>query len=132
MIRCSRRIILAFGLVVFFTFAVFAAKAIKDSGVRLAGTLLIESVIGEEDGGVGTLATIFRGYRADGAIVMEPTNLEVATTGAGCFNFRVWVPGQAAHGALRSEGVSAIRKSHRVLEALDVSKDSELTIVAAD
>ena len=99
--------------------AVFAAKAIQDSGVRLTGTLLIESVIGEEDGGVGTLATIFRGYRADGAIVMEPTNLEVATTGAGCFNFRVRVPGQAAHGALRSEGVSAIQKSFGVLAALD-------------
>ena len=99
--------------------AIFAAKAIQDAGVRLAGTLLIESVIGEEDGGVGTLATISRGYRADGAIVMEPTNLEVATTGAGCFNFRVRVPGRAAHGALRSEGVSAIHKSHRILAALD-------------
>lgn len=99
--------------------AIFAAKAVQDAGVKLAGPLLIESVIGEEDGGVGTLATIFRGYRAEGAIVMEPTNLEVATTGAGCFNFRVRVPGQAAHGAVRSEGVSAIRKSHRVLEALE-------------
>ena len=99
--------------------AIFAAGAIRDSGVELAGPLWIESVIGEEDGGIGTLATIFRGYRADGAIVMEPTNLEVATTGAGCFNFRVRVPGQAAHGALRSEGVSAIGKSYRVLEALE-------------
>ena len=99
--------------------AIFAAKAIRDAGSRLSGRLYIESVIGEEDGGVGTLATIVRGYRADGAIVMEPTNLEVATTGAGCFNFRVRVPGKAAHGALRSEGVSAIHKSHRVLAALD-------------
>ncbi len=99
--------------------AIFAAKAIQDAGVRLAGALFIESVIGEEDGGVGTLATIHRGYRADGAIVMEPTNLEVATTGAGCFNFRVRVPGKAAHGALRSEGVSAIHKSHLILAALD-------------
>lgn len=99
--------------------AIFAAKAIRDAGVELAGPLLIESVIGEEDGGVGTLATIFRGYRADGAVVMEPTNLKVATTGAGCFNFRVRVPGKAAHGALRSEGVSAIRKTHRVLGALE-------------
>ena len=99
--------------------AVFAAKAIRDAGVRLAGPLLIESVIGEEDGGVGTLATILRGYCADGAVVMEPTSLQVATTGAGCFNFRVQVPGKAAHGALRSEGVSAIRKTHGVLDALE-------------
>ena len=98
--------------------AIYAAKAIRDSGVRLAGTLMIESVIGEEDGGIGTLASIARGYRADGAIVMEPTNLEVATTGAGCFNFRVRVPGRGAHGALRSEGVSAIENSFTVLTAL--------------
>ena len=99
--------------------AIFAAKAIRDSGVTLAGTLLIESVIGEEDGGVGTLATIARGYTADGAIVMEPTNLEVATTGAGCFNFRVRVPGLGAHGALRAEGVSAIENSFVILSAMN-------------
>jgi acetylornithine deacetylase len=99
--------------------AIFAAKAIRDAQVTLAGPLFIESVIGEEDGGVGTLGAIVRGYRAQGAIVMEPTGLEIATTGAGCHNFRIHVPGQAAHGALRSEGVSAIRNAWPIFEALE-------------
>ena len=99
--------------------AIFAAKAIRDAGISLANPLFIESVIGEEDGGVGTLGAIVRGYRAQGAIVMEPTNLEIATTGAGCHNFRIRISGQAAHGALRSEGVSAIRNSWPVLTALE-------------
>jgi acetylornithine deacetylase len=36
--------------------ALAAAKALRDSGVRLRGRLLVASVAGEEDGGVGTLA----------------------------------------------------------------------------
>ena len=54
--------------------AIFAAKAIRDAGVQLKGKLMIESVIGEEDGGVGTLAAVMRGYKADGAVVVEPTS----------------------------------------------------------
>ena len=99
--------------------AIFAAKAIKDAGVILSTPLMIESVIGEEDGGIGTLAAIVRGYKARGALVMEPTGLAVVTTGAGCQNFRIRVAGKAAHGALRGEGVSASQKSFLILSALD-------------
>ncbi len=99
--------------------AIFAAKAIMDAGVTLRTPLMIESVIGEEDGGIGTLASIVRGYKARGAVVMEPTGLEVVTMGAGCQNFRIKVSGKAAHGALSGEGVSAIQKSFVILSALD-------------
>jgi acetylornithine deacetylase len=98
--------------------ALFAAKALRDAGVRLQGRLMVESVIGEEDGGVGTLATVLRGYRADGAIVAEPTELIVAPAQAGAFNFRVTIPGMAAHGCVREEGVSAIEKFIPIHEAL--------------
>ena len=98
--------------------ALFAAKALRDAGVRLKGRLMVESVIGEEDGGVGTLAAVLRGYRADGAIVAEPTELIVAPAQAGAFNFRVTIPGKAAHGCVREEGVSAIEKFIPIHEAL--------------
>jgi acetylornithine deacetylase len=88
----------------------YAMKAVADAGVRLRGTVRLLSVIGEEDGGLGTLATILRGYRGDGAIVLEPTELAVVPVQAGCVNFRVRVPGVAAHGAVRHEGVSAFEK----------------------
>lgn len=100
------------------TCALFAAKAIVDAGVRLKGRLLVESVIGEEDGGVGTLAAILRGYQADGAIVMEPTRLIIAPAQAGALNFRVTIKGLSAHGAIREEGVSAIEKFVPVYQAL--------------
>jgi acetylornithine deacetylase len=98
--------------------ALFAAKAVRDSGIHLRGRLLVESVIGEEDGGVGTLAAVLRGYTADGAIVAEPTELIVAPAQAGAFNFRVTVPGRAAHGCVREEGVSAIEKFFPIHQAL--------------
>ncbi len=98
--------------------ALFAAKAIHDAGVRLQGKLIIESVIGEEDGGVGTLAAVLRGYKADGAVVVEPTELKVAPTQAGALNFQLTVPGQSAHGCVREEGISAIEKFIPLYQAL--------------
>ena len=89
---------------------IFAAKAIMDAGISLNGKLIIQSVIGEEDGGSGMLATILRGHVADAAIIMEPTEMAIAPAQAGALNFRVTVPGLAAHGATRYEGVSAIEK----------------------
>jgi acetylornithine deacetylase len=98
--------------------ALFAAKAIRDSDVRLQGSLFVESVIGEEDGGVGTLAACLRGYHADGAVVVEPTELKVAPSQAGALTFRITVPGLAAHACVREEGVSAIEKFLPIQAAL--------------
>jgi acetylornithine deacetylase len=86
--------------------------------VRLQGRLLIESVVGEEDGGAGTLAAVVRGYRADGAVVVEPTEMAVAPAQAGALSFQVTVPGLSAHGCVREEGVSAIEKFIPVHQAL--------------
>lgn len=98
--------------------AIFAAKAIHDAGITLKGKLMIESVIGEEDGGVGTLAAVVRGYKADAAVIMEPTELMIAPTHAGALNFRITIPGLAAHGAVRAEGVDAIAKFIPIYQAL--------------
>ncbi len=98
--------------------ALFAAKAICDAGIKLKGKLMIQSVIGEEDGGVGTLAAVERGYQADAAIIMEPTELMIAPAQAGALNFRITVPGYPAHGCMREEGVSPIEKFIPLYQAL--------------
>jgi acetylornithine deacetylase len=95
-----------------------AARAIAAAGVDLRGRVLVTSVVGEEDGGVGTLGTLEHGITADAAVVMEPTDLRVAPTQAGALSFRVTVRGLSAHGALREEGVSAVEKFRPVHDAI--------------
>jgi len=106
--------------------ALFALRALQAQGVRLRGTVFLESVVGEEDGGMGTLATLLRGYEADGAVVMEPTELAVAPALEGALSFRVHVPGQAAHGCVRYEGVSAVDNFiplYRAIQGLEAERN---------
>jgi acetylornithine deacetylase len=98
--------------------AIYAAKAIIDLGVRLQGDLIVQSVIGEEDGGIGALATVLRGYVGDAAVVMEPTELSVSPAHAGALAFSVKISGRSAHACVREEGVSAIEKFIPLFQAL--------------
>lgn len=98
--------------------ALAAVRALRDAEVQLAGALQIQSVIAEEDGGAGTLATIERGHTGDGAIVLEPTRFVLAPAQAGALSFQITVPGQAAHGAFREEGVDPVEKFIPIFEAL--------------
>lgn len=90
--------------------AVGAVKAIVDAGATLPGRVLVTPVVGEEDGGCGTLGALLHGVTADGAIVLEPTRMAVSPAVAGALSFRITLRGRAAHGCLREEGVSAIEK----------------------
>ncbi|RPI86484.1 MAG: ArgE/DapE family deacylase [Chloroflexi bacterium] len=98
--------------------ALHAVKAIRDAGVQLKGRLLVESVVGEEDGGTGALAAVLRGYHADGAVLIEPTELAIAPVQAGALSFKVSIPGLSAHGCVREEGVSAVDGFLPVYQAL--------------
>src|SRR5438552_1046733 len=53
----------------------YAAKAIREAGLRLRGDLILEAVVGEEtmDHECGTTATLRRGYTAEAAVVSEPS-----------------------------------------------------------
>src|SRR3989440_4924090 len=87
-----------------------AAAALKKSGLPLRGRLVVQSVVGEEDGGIGSSAMAQRGYRADAAFVLEPTRLRIIPAQAGALSFRLRVSGRSAHASVRYEGVSAIEK----------------------
>jgi len=98
---------------------VTAVAALQKLGIKPRGDVLIESVIGEETGGAGTLASILRGYRADAAIILEPTRMALCPVGAGALSFRIRVHGRAAHAATRQEGISAIAKFYHLMQALE-------------
>jgi acetylornithine deacetylase len=96
----------------------FAVQALQALGFRPAADVLLESVIGEESGGVGTLTTIVKGFKADGAIITEPTRLHACPVQSGALTFRIKVAGRAIHACMKPQGVSAIEKFYLVLQAV--------------
>jgi acetylornithine deacetylase len=99
--------------------AYWAVQAIRRSGVTLRGDLLLASVQGEEDGGLGTFATLRRGWRADACVVPEPTCLDIIPANSGALTFRLHVRGEATHAARRTDGVSSIEKFWPIWRALE-------------
>ena len=79
------------------------AQALHDEGVQLRGELQLHSVIGEEmmEHRLGTTAVVEAGFRADGAIVTEPSSyprpLTVSTVAAGVWILRIVVQGKSTH-----------------------------------
>jgi len=97
---------------------IFAVQALQALGYRPATDVLLESVIGEESGGVGTLTTIVKGYKADAAIITEPTCLRACPVQSGALTFRIRVRGRAIHACMKPYGVSAIEEFYKVLQAI--------------
>ena len=98
--------------------ALWATEAIRRAGVALEGDIVIAAVLGEEDGGLGTFATLARGWTADACVIPEPTDLDLVPANAGSLTFRLIVRGHATHAARRTAGVSAIDKFVPLLGAL--------------
>ena len=98
--------------------ALWALDALRAAGVELDGDVLVAAVLGEEDGGLGTYATLARGWTADACVIPEPTGLDLVPANAGSLTFRLTVPGLATHASRRTAGVSAIEKFVPVLAAL--------------
>ena len=95
-----------------------AVQAVRRSEVKVRGDVLVASVQGEEDGGLGTFATLQRGWRADACVIPEPTDLDIIPANSGALTFRLRVHGQATHAARRTDGVSAIEQFWPVWDAL--------------
>ena len=109
--------------------ALYAIKAIKDASVLFDGALMIQSVIGEEDGGIGTFASLLRGHAGDAAIVCEPTRLSLIPAQAGALTFFVRVRGKSAHASVRLKGVSTLEKYleiHKSLIQLERVRNNEV------
>jgi acetylornithine deacetylase len=110
--------------------ALWATTAIRAAGASLNGDLILTSVLGEEDGGLGTYSVLQRGWRADACVISEPTNLDLVPGNAGALTFRLIVPGHATHASRRTEGVSAIEKFiplYAALQHLETERNAGVT-----
>ena len=103
---------------------IHAAEAIRRSGIRLSGDLVIACVLAELQGGLGTKYLIDKGYKTDVAVVTEPYGAHhVVTKHAGMANFSLHVKGKHPAGA-DVHGVDAIPK---MIRAIDAIYDTKLT-----
>ena len=99
-----------------------AAAVLARSWTR--GRLIVAAVIDEEHMSLGAEALV-REYRADMAVVTEPTDLRVAVGHKGFAWVDIETHGRAAHGSRPDEGRDAIAMMGRVLVALE-ARDREL------
>jgi len=101
---------------------IMALQCVMETGVKLKGDIILESVVDEEFGGVnGTLSCILRGYHADAVISPEPTALNISPGCLGGLLFRITtrggsgIPVGRARAASQSNSVTA---GIAVIEAL--------------
>ncbi len=102
-----------------------AARAV--SHLELKRPFAVHSVIGEEDGGIGTFATLRRGHTGDACIIAEPTAGQIVAANAGSLTFRIAVQGRATHGSMRATGhsaISAFELIHRALAQLEDTRNT--------
>lgn len=88
-------------------------------GLGLSGDVIFTGVADEESMSIGTEQTLEVGWRADVAIVSEPTNLEIVHAHKGFIWVEVDIQGVAAHGSRPDLGVDAICKAGKFLVELE-------------
>ena len=93
-----------------------AASRAKDLNLR--GDVIVACVSDEEYASIGSFELV-KTFKADAAIVTEPTELELVTAHKGFVWLQIAVHGKAAHGSRPAEGVDAIAKMGKVLVALE-------------
>ena len=101
----------------------FAAKALKQAAVELRGSLTISAVIAEEDDQKGTLRLVERKTKTDLAVVGEPTELNVCNTHKGDATYEITAKGKSAHSSVPHEGINAIYKMSKVVNAIEEFSD---------
>ena len=99
--------------------ATMAVQLLQDAGIPFSGSVKITSVCDEEGGGNGSMQAIMSGQRADGVVVCEGTSDELILAHMGFVFFRVKFAGKACHSGAKQNGVSAIEKAIKVIQALN-------------
>ncbi|ESS03882.1 MAG: peptidase M20 family protein, partial [uncultured archaeon A07HR67] len=104
------------------TACVFAALAVEaeadDRG--LDGRVVVESVVGEEEGGIGAAtaaATNPYPFERDAAIIAEPSDFALVVAAEGSLMKRLELVGESAHAARTWEGESVLPHFERIRNA---------------
>jgi len=89
---------------------------VMKAGIKLRADVLLAHVVGELQGGVGTVHMIKSGVRTDRFIVGEPTDCNAVTMHAGSIEVELTVFGRTRHLSKMEEAVDAIAIAIEALE----------------
>lgn len=92
---------------------------VRAKGMKLKGDVIFAASADEESESIGTEQLIAAGWRADAAIVAEPTEMALINTHKGFALFEVDIHGVASHGSRADLGIDAICKAGYFLVELD-------------
>jgi acetylornithine deacetylase len=103
--------------------AAMLVAAARASRAGLRGDVIVACVADEEFASIGS-DEVVKTFRADAAIVTEPTSLEIVLAHKGFTWAEIETHGTAAHGSRPDLGVDAITKMGKVLVELEEFSDS--------
>jgi acetylornithine deacetylase len=95
-----------------------ALLSVRESGLAPPSDVWLAATVDEEYSYRGVLR-LCDGLSATGAVVAEPTDLQVVVASKGCLRWRVTVNGRAAHSSKPHLGVNAITGMARFVLALE-------------
>jgi len=96
----------------------FALDALRNIGLQPAATVYVQSVVEEESTGNGALMTHLRGYKADAALVPEPSGETLTRANIGVVWFQFEVRGIPVHVQRMGTGANAIDGAYRLIGEL--------------
>ena len=105
---------------------IMAVQTLLEAQIELKGDVILTLVADEEYASMGTEA-IVNEYRADAAIICEPTDLDIVIAHKGFAWIKIEIFGHAAHGSLPHRGIDAIVKAGKVLTAIEHLARTHLT-----
>ena len=103
-----------------------AIEILKELETPLSGDVVFTTVVDEEIGGMGSLAMVDRGFRADAGIMTEPTDNRIAPLCHGILWGRIIIDGIGGHAELTphswysSGPVDAIQLCRQMLDGIDI------------
>jgi acetylornithine deacetylase len=103
-------------------------KSLHDLKLKPLGEVVVDFVVEEECGGNGTLLALKSGLRADAAVVMEPTDLQVVHLVRGAVWFEVTTRGKAGHSGSPASTKSALKEAIKVMGAIEDVREKLLLI----
>lgn len=101
------------------TSAIAVAHYLAARRERLRGTLICQFAIGEERAEPGTLSLCQAGFVGDVGIVLEPTELKVATAARGAVALTIRIKGRSIHASQAHLGLNPNWKLPSVLAAIE-------------